>query len=55
MTEPKSQKKREFDESNKNDDLIILSDPKVEVNGEASNWENIILPSRVNTNVYHYM
>ena len=52
-TEPEiaeCQKKRELDETNENEDLIILSDPKVEVNGVAANWENIISPSRVNTN-----
>ena len=51
-TEPEiaeCQKKRELDETNENEDLIILSDPKVEVNGVAANWENIISPSRVNT------
>ena len=57
-TEPEiaeCQKKRELDaestNNNENEDLIILSDPKVEVNGVAANWENIISPSRVNVNV----
>ena len=53
-TEPEiaeCQKKRELGESTNENEDLILSDPKVEVNGVAANWENIISPSRVNTNV----
>ena len=46
-----SPKKRDLGESNDNTETsLVASDPKVEVNGVAANWENIISPSRVNIN-----